>query len=99
MTIKQIANDLSQLIEKKNQAYGNAFDKTEDILKILYPNGIKVEQYKDIHVLVRMLDKICRIARDNDPFNESPYMDLAGYSLLALERREKDEILYKTNKG
>ena len=75
----------------KNDAYGNAFDKTTQILTLLYPTGIKVEQFKDVHVLIRMLDKLSRIARDNDPMGESPYMDIAGYSILALARDENDE--------
>jgi hypothetical protein len=75
----------------KNEAYGNAFDKTTQILTLLYPNGIKVDQFKDVHVIVRMLDKLSRIARDNDPTGESPYMDIAGYSILALARDEDYE--------
>jgi len=96
MSIHKIAKDLCDLIEKKNQAYGNAFDKTEDILKILYPDGISIHQYKDVHILVRMLDKMSRIAKDNDPFGESPYLDLAGYALLAVNKKEEPETLYKT---
>jgi len=81
---KKVAKKLSALLEKKNEAYGNAFQKTTEILKIIYPNGIPATKYKDIHVIVRMLDKINRIAENNDPMGESPYMDLAGYAILAL---------------
>jgi hypothetical protein len=38
-----------------------------------------------------MLDKLSRIARDNDPLGESPYMDIAGYSILALARDDDYE--------
>jgi hypothetical protein len=38
-----------------------------------------------------MLDKVARIARDNDPLGESPYMDIAGYAILSLARDENDE--------
>jgi hypothetical protein len=81
---KKVAKKLSTLLEKKNEAYGNAFQKTTELLKIIYPNGIPATKYKDIHVIVRMLDKINRIAENNDPMGESPYMDLAGYAILAL---------------
>ena len=90
-SFEKIANELATLLKEKNEAYGNAFDKTTAILTLLYPNGIKVEQFKDVHVLIRMLDKVARIARDNDPLGESPYMDIAGYSILALARDENDE--------
>jgi hypothetical protein len=86
---KKITDDLAQILSTKDEAYGNAFDKTTHILSLLYPNGIKVEQYKDLHVIIRMLDKISRIARDNDPLGESPYMDIAGYSILSLARDNK----------
>lgn len=86
---KKITDDLAQILSIKDEAYGNAFDKTTQILSLLYPNGIKVEQYKDLHVIIRMLDKISRIARDNDPLGESPYMDIAGYSVLSLARDNK----------
>jgi hypothetical protein len=79
----QLATDLGTLLAEKNLAYGDAFSKTTQILTLLYPQGIKVEQYKDVHVLVRMLDKMSRIAQDNDPMGESPYKDLAGYAILA----------------
>jgi hypothetical protein len=88
---EKIASDLSTILSMKNEAYGNAFDKTTAILTLLYPNGITVEQYKDVHVIIRMLDKISRIARDNDPFGESPYKDLAGYSILALATKEREK--------
>jgi hypothetical protein len=88
---EKIASDLSTILSMKNEAYGNAFDKTTQILTLLYPNGIKVAQFKDVHVIVRMLDKLSRIARDNDPMGESPYMDIAGYSILALARDDDYE--------
>ena len=86
---KKITDDLAAILSIKDEAYGNAFDKTTQILSLLYPNGIRVEQYKDLHVIIRMLDKISRIARDNDPLGESPYMDIAGYSILSLARDNK----------
>jgi ribonuclease HIII len=88
---EKIASNLATILSMKNDAYGNAFDKTTQILTLLYPNGIKVDQFKDVHVIVRMLDKLSRIARDNDPTGESPYMDIAGYSILALARDEDYE--------
>jgi len=86
----KIAVDIATLLEQKNSAYGDAFAKTTQILELLYPNGISIAQYKDVHVIVRMLDKISRIARDNDPMGESPYLDLAGYGILACVQRKNN---------
>lgn len=91
MKIKKIAADISQLVEEKQDAYGNAFERTAEILSILYPNGIGVEQLQDAALLVRVLDKICRIAHDNETMGESPWRDICGYSLLALQRIEAAE--------
>jgi hypothetical protein len=88
MKIKKIAADISQLVEEKQDAYGNAFERTAQILSILYPNGIDVEQLQDAALLVRVLDKICRIAHNNETMGESPWRDICGYSLLALQRTE-----------
>ncbi len=87
---KQITTELGDLLAMKNEAYGSAFEKTTEILKLLYPKGITVEQYKDVHVIVRMLDKLSRIARDNDPMGEDPFKDIAGYAILAQVIREKN---------
>jgi hypothetical protein len=35
-----------------------------------------------------MLDKISRIAQNKDPYGESPYLDLAGYAILATANKE-----------
>ncbi len=78
-----IATDLGKLLEVKNEAYGNAFSKITEILKILYPEGIKPEQYQDLGLVIRILDKLSRIAKDNDPLGESPFQDIAGYAILA----------------
>ena len=82
-TYETLAMEIATLLQQKNAAYGSAFEKTTDILKQLYPKGIPVDSYKDVHVIVRVLDKLSRIAQNNDPFGEDPWMDICGYSILA----------------
>lgn len=83
-----IAIQIADLVEEKQRAYGDSFGKAKDFLKILYPNGIPVERYKDMLTLVRIWDKIMRIATDKDALGESPYSDIMGYCLLALNEEE-----------
>jgi len=85
-----IATKLGKLLEVKNEAYGNAFSKTTEILNILYPDGIKPEQYQDLGLVIRILDKLSRIAQNNDPLGESPFQDIAGYAILAQTIKKKD---------
>lgn len=97
MSIKKIATELYELVEQKQEAYGNAFERTSEMMAILYPEGIGVDQLHDAALLVRVLDKICRIAHDNDAMGESPWRDIAGYSLLALEHQEKQQKINLLN--
>lgn len=67
-------------IISKNRIYGSAYIKVGLILQILYPNGIRPDQYKDMQILVRVMDKMLRIT--NNDHTEDPYLDIAGYGLL-----------------
>lgn len=90
----EIAKQIGELVERKNKAYGSAFERAGDFLKILYPHGVKPEQYTDMLALVRVFDKQMRIANRKDAFGENPWVDITGYgilmSALGLED-EKDE--------
>ena len=77
-----IGNDIGKLVDEKNEAYGDSFHKSGEILKILYPLGIKEDQYEDMLYVVRVIDKMFRIATAKDAFGENPARDIAGYSIL-----------------
>ena len=93
----QPAVELAVLLGQKQQAYGDAFGSMEAIFKILYPNGIQPYQYGDLLTVVRMLDKVFRIANmppeGKDLMGEEPYKDIAGYALLALERETSKNVM------
>lgn len=80
-----IANSIGKLVDEKNKAYGDSFNKSGEFLKILYPSGIKPEQYGDMLGVVRMFDKLMRIATFKDAFGENPWRDCAGYAILKCE--------------
>lgn len=81
---KELATKVGQLVDEKNAAYGDSFGEAGNFLKILYPNGISCEQYTDMLCIVRIFDKMKRIATKKDAFGESPYRDIVGYGLLGL---------------
>ena len=83
---KEIALQIAELVIKKQLAYGDSFGKSGDIMRILYPNGITPDQMNEALTVVRVIDKLFRIATDRDAFGESPWSDINGYSLLALGR-------------
>ena len=88
---KRIAVKIAHLVKKKNKAYGDSFIKTEKILKLLFPNGIPLDKYDNLLTIVRILDKLFRIATDEKAMQEDPYQDIAGYALLALAQKGADK--------
>ena len=81
--------NLEELVAKKNLAYGNSYESVPLIMQTLYPNGVTPEQLQDALLIVRILDKLKRIAQASDPFGEDPWQDIAGYSILKLVTRTK----------
>jgi hypothetical protein len=88
-SFKDIGTDIGSLVEQKNKAYGSSFEKSAEIIKILYPDGVKPEQYTDLLAITRVLDKLFRIATKKDAFGESPWQDIAGYAILGVSKDEK----------
>lgn len=77
---KKIANEVGELLELKNKAYGNSTNMTYEIFGM--------EAY-----LVRMYDKINRATNlvqngvaCNDESLEDTLRDLAGYAILAINQ-------------
>lgn len=83
---QQLANKIGELVDEKNKAYGNSFGEVGDFLRILYPTGIPPEAYTDALCIVRIFDKLKRIATAKDAFGESPYQDIVGYALLGTQK-------------
>lgn len=88
---ESLATEVGKLVDEKNRAYGDSFMKAGEFLKILYPNGIPPEKYIDALCIVRMFDKLMRIATKKDALGESPYRDLMGYALLGLHNTQQQE--------
>ena len=88
----EAGREIGELIKDKNMAYGNSFNETGDILKILYPSGMTCEDYDNVLAITRILDKIFRIATEESAFSEEPWKDICGYALLMVcKKGEKDE--------
>jgi hypothetical protein len=83
-SFKDIGSEIGSLVDEKNVAYGSSFSRSEEILRVLFPNGVKPEQYTDLLAITRVLDKLFRIANKKDAFGESPWRDIAGYAILGI---------------
>ena len=78
--------ELGKLVNEKQASYGDSFGRSGAVLRILYPAGVKPEQYGDLLAVARVLDKLFRVATDRDAFGEDPWQDICGYSLLAVAK-------------
>ncbi len=87
-TYSELGTVIGQLVEKKNVAYGKSFQKSEEIIRSLYPDGVPVQAYKEMLAITRICDKLYRLATmsmrkdKKDLMGESPGKDIAGYGLL-----------------
>jgi len=86
---REIAGEIGELVAEKNKAYGNSFGQAQEILEVLFPDGIKHEQYTDMLAIVRVIDKLFRIANKKDAFGESPWKDICGYAILGIANDDK----------
>jgi hypothetical protein len=95
--LEKLGKELGELVEAKRQAYGNSFASCGDFLKIIFPDGVTPDQYTDLLLLSRIFDKLMRVGNNKDFNNESPYLDIAGYGLLGVDKdkRIKDEASKK----
>jgi len=89
---EEIAAEVGRLVTEKNAAYGDSFAKCGDFLRLLYPLGIQPEQYEDALAVVRVFDKLMRIATDKDALGESPWRDIAGYGVLGAAADEAGKL-------
>ncbi|WP_424356556.1 hypothetical protein [Methanocella sp. MCL-LM] len=81
--ILRVAREIGELTVEKNEAYGDSFARSSEILRVLYPEGVRPEQYQDLLGVARLIDKMFRIATRKNAFGESPWRDICGYGLIA----------------
>jgi hypothetical protein len=85
-----LASEIGRLTDTKSKQYGDSAERAEKIMKVLYPNGVPVEAFRNALLIVRMCDKLCRIATQDttgvDGGGEDAWRDMAGYSLIGAKR-------------
>ena len=80
MSIKEIALEVAELVEKKNRDYGNSFDRT-------------LGEYGDTAYFLRIEDKLSRLKSLSkkeaaiDESIEDTLKDIIGYTLLMINNK------------
>lgn len=88
--LELIAQQLAQLVWSKGEAYGDSITVSTQILQILYPTGIPSSEYHKALILIRVLDKLCRVVNTYTD-QENPWQDIAGYALRMLAQEVSNE--------
>lgn len=78
---ESLGKAIGALVDRKNKQYGDAFNRGGSILEVLYPDGVRPEQYRDMLGVIRVVDKLFRVANGKQG-QEDPWQDIAGYELL-----------------
>jgi hypothetical protein len=81
---EELGRSIGALIQDKQKSYGDSFHKSGEVMKLLFPNGIPPKSYVDALALVRIIDKLFRLATDPGYNGENSWGDIAGYALLRL---------------
>lgn len=85
------ANRIGKLTAEKNVRYGDSVRRSGQILRVLWPDGIPPDKYAAAGILMRMSDKMIRIANfDMSSDDENPFDDVNGYALLGGEMLDED---------
>lgn len=96
LRLRELARGLGDTLARKSDAYGDSAGKVGEFLALLWPEGIAPAQYEDAMLLARIFDKAMRVATRKQAFGESPFLDIAGYGVIGMEkdaRREAEELL------
>lgn len=99
ISYEELGQEIGRLVTEKQAAYGDSFGRSGEVMRILYPEGISPEQTDDALTVIRIVDKLFRVATNKDALGESPYMDIAGYGLLAEMKRRNGSTVQTNNLG
>jgi hypothetical protein len=94
MNYPELALGVARLVERKQLQYGDSFGRSGAVLRALYPHGIQPEALEQALAVVRVVDKLFRVATASgrpDRGGENPWQDIAGYALLELGRGAGEE--------
>lgn len=75
----ELGQRIGMLVAEKNRQYGNTWHTCAEVLRVLYPARIKPDQYITAMLVVRIVDKLGRVATGA---LEDSFEDIAGYGIL-----------------
>jgi hypothetical protein len=93
---EKLGESVGALVSSKQAAYGDSFSKAPKIISVLYPDGISPDQIESALTVIRVIDKLNRIATNKvDLMGENPWGDIAGYSILEVMKSGRRGLVSK----
>lgn len=92
---EKLGGELIELLKLKREAYGDNLKSTGRFLSLLYPDGVPSSALPELGTMIRVVDKLFRIANRHKAEeegkgwedNENPWWDIAGYGLATVADR------------
>ena len=78
----EIGYDLGKLVQETHETYGEVWKKTDQILAVLYPDGVKPHDFAHMSLIIRLSDSMCRIAAGPSMKDDNPWEEIGGYGIM-----------------
>lgn len=95
---EEIGRSRGKLLDSKQKQYGSeAIPAVEEMMKILFPQGIPSEKIGESILISRILEKLCRITFGDGSGDEDAFADIQGYGMIgSAEGKFKEEAKQAT---
>lgn len=90
-SFQELASELAEMLTEKNRKYGDSYARMAHVLPIFYPDGVPGDHLLDAVFILRIVDKLMRIASAQKDDDEDPVMDIAGYAILRMREMRRAE--------
>ncbi len=86
-----LGEELADMLDNKNRQYGDSYARMAHVLPMFYPDGVPGDHLLDAVFILRIIDKLMRIASAQGDDMEDPIKDIAGYAILRMKEMRSND--------
>jgi hypothetical protein len=86
-----LGEEIGRMLANKNRKYGDSYARMAHVLPMFYPDGVPGDHLLDAVFILRIIDKLMRIASAQGDDEEDPVKDIAGYAILRMREMRNSE--------
>jgi arsenate reductase-like glutaredoxin family protein len=86
-----LGEEIGRMLANKNRKYGDSYARMAHVLPMFYPDGVPGDHLLDAVFILRIIDKLMRIASAQGDDEEDPVKDIAGYAVLRMREMRNSE--------